>query len=51
MGDPARPDGSALAEYFPSSTSGQGDLYINPQVKSDIGPGGRRFRWAARREA
>jgi hypothetical protein len=30
------PSGNALAEYFPSSTAGQGDLYINPQVKSDL---------------
>src|SRR5262245_54601463 len=34
------PIGSALAEYFPSATSGQGDLYINPQVKSDLPPAG-----------
>ena len=34
------PAGSALAEYFPSSVSGQGDLYINPQVKSDEVPDG-----------
>ena len=45
------PTGSALAEYFPSSTSGQGDLYINPQVKSDRAPGDDRCRWAAQREA
>ena len=30
------PSGYAFAEYFPSSTSGQGDLYINPQVNSDL---------------
>jgi hypothetical protein len=30
------PTGAALAEYFPSSTFGQGDLYINPQVKSEL---------------
>jgi len=30
------PTGAALAEYFPSSSPGQGDLYINPQVKSDL---------------
>ncbi|HEX3449701.1 MAG TPA: hypothetical protein VHS97_15710, partial [Isosphaeraceae bacterium] len=34
------PSGNALAEYFPSSTAGQGDLYINPQVKSDLPPTG-----------
>ena len=27
---------AALAEYFPSSTAGQGDLYLNPQVNSDL---------------
>jgi hypothetical protein len=27
--------GDALAEYFPATTSGAGDLYINPQVKSN----------------
>ncbi len=33
--------GSALAEYFPGATSGQGDLFINPQVNSDQpAPGG-----------
>ena len=32
------PTGAALAEYFPSATSGQGNLYINPQVKSDQAP-------------
>ena len=30
------PAGAALAEFFPSSTASQGDLYINPQVKSDL---------------
>src|SRR5580658_5081923 len=30
------PTGAPLAEYFASSTAGQGDLYINPQVKSDL---------------
>jgi len=30
------PTGAALAEYFPGSTPGQGDLYLNPQVKSDL---------------
>ncbi len=45
------PTGAALAEYFPSSTSGQGDLYINPQVKSDLPPPGRRSHWVGRREA
>ena len=34
------PTGAALAEYFASSTPGQGDLYINPQVKSDLPPPG-----------
>jgi len=35
------PTGAALAEYFPSSIPGQGDLYISPQVKSDLPvPGG-----------
>ena len=34
------PVGAALAEFFPSPTSGQGDLYINPQVKSDLGSAG-----------
>ena len=35
------PAGAALAEYFPSATAGQGDLYINPQVKSDLGTSGQ----------
>jgi hypothetical protein len=30
------PTGSALAEFFPSSSPGQGDLYINPEVKSNL---------------
>ena len=34
------PTGAALAEYFPSTTAGQGDVYINPQVKSDLPPPG-----------
>jgi len=34
------PTGAALAEYFPSSTPDQGDLYINPQVKSDLAVAG-----------
>jgi hypothetical protein len=34
------PAGAALAEYFPSSNPLQGDLYLNPQVKSDQGPAG-----------
>jgi hypothetical protein len=34
------PTGAALAEYFPSTTAGQGDVYINPQVKSDLPPAG-----------
>lgn len=34
------PAGYALAEYFPSTTSGQGDLYINPEVNSDLPPTG-----------
>lgn len=33
--------GAALAEYFPSTTSGQGDLFINPEVNShQPAPGG-----------
>jgi hypothetical protein len=32
--------GAALAEYFPEATSGQGDLFINPQVQSDQPPRG-----------
>jgi hypothetical protein len=34
------PTGAALAEYFPSTAAGQGDVYINPQVKSDLPPSG-----------
>jgi len=34
------PTGAALAEYFPSSSPYQGDLYINPQVKSDLAVSG-----------
>jgi hypothetical protein len=34
------PLGAALAEFFPASSPGQGDLYINPQVRSDLGPSG-----------
>jgi hypothetical protein len=34
------PTGAALAEYFPSSTAGQGDLYINPEVKSNLAAAG-----------
>src|SRR5262249_25900640 len=34
------PTGAALAEYFPSSTAGQGDLYINPQIRSDVSVSG-----------
>lgn len=34
------PTGAALAEYFPSTTAGQGDVYINPQVQSDLPPPG-----------
>ena len=30
------PSGAALAEYFPSTTGGEGNLYINPQVKSNV---------------
>ena len=30
------PTGAALAEYFPSSSPGQSDLYLNPEVKSDL---------------
>jgi hypothetical protein len=33
-------NGAALAEYFASSAAGQGDVYINPQVKSDLPPSG-----------
>jgi len=32
--------GAALDEYFPSPNPGQGDLFINPQVKSDLPPPG-----------
>ncbi|MGO9466596.1 MAG: hypothetical protein ACLQVF_20840 [Isosphaeraceae bacterium] len=32
--------GAALAEYFPSTNPGQGDLFLNPQVKSDLPPPG-----------
>jgi hypothetical protein len=32
--------GAALAEFFPSRSSGQGELFINPQVKSDMPPPG-----------
>ncbi len=33
--------GAALAEYFPASSPGSGDLYLNPQVRSDLpAPGG-----------
>ena len=35
--------GAALAEFFPSATSGQGDLYINPQVKSDLATAGTKL--------
>ena len=34
------PTGAALAEYFPSSTAGQGDLYLSPEVQSDLPPPG-----------
>src|SRR5579871_3500160 len=34
------PTGAALAEYFPSSTAGQGDLYLSPQVQGDLPPPG-----------
>ena len=35
------PTGAALAEYFPSSSAGAGDLYLNPQIRSDLpSPGG-----------
>ena len=30
------PTGAAFAEYFPSSTPGDGDLYMNPQIRSDL---------------
>ncbi len=33
--------GAAFAEYFASSSPGSGDLYLSPQVRSDLaGPGG-----------
>ena len=35
------PTGAALAEFFPSTSPGQGDLYINPEVKSDLAAAGR----------
>ena len=36
------PSGAAFAEYFASSGPGGGDLYLNPQVRSDLAsPGGR----------
>ncbi len=34
------PTGAAFAEYFPSSTPGTGDLYLNPEVRSDLPPAG-----------
>ena len=34
------PTGAALAEYFPSTTAGQGDLYLSPEVQSDLPPPG-----------
>ena len=35
------PAGAAFAEYFPSSSPGVGDLYLNPEVRSDLpAPGG-----------
>lgn len=34
------PTGAALAEYFPSATAGQGDVYISPRVESDQPPQG-----------
>ncbi len=34
------PTGAALAEFFPGSTAGTGDLYLNPRVKSDLPPPG-----------
>jgi hypothetical protein len=34
------PTGAALAEFFPSTSPGQGDLYISPEVKSDLPPPG-----------
>jgi hypothetical protein len=34
------PTGAALAEFFPSSTAGDGDLYLSPQIKSDLPPAG-----------
>ena len=41
MGDCPDPAGAAFAEYFPSSSPGVGDLYLNPEVRSDLpAPGG-----------
>ena len=34
------PTGAALAEYFASTSPGDGDLYLNPQVRSDLPPAG-----------
>ena len=34
------PTGAALAEYFPSTTPGEGNLYINPEVKSNLAAAG-----------
>jgi hypothetical protein len=30
------PTGAALAEFFPASSPGQGDLYMSPEVKSNL---------------
>ena len=37
---PPDPTGAALSEYFPSTSSGVGDLYLNPQIRSDLPPVG-----------
>jgi hypothetical protein len=34
------PAGAALAEYFPSASPGQGDLFLNPEIRSDRAPAG-----------
>ena len=34
------PSGFALAEFFASTTAAQGDLYLNPAVRSDQAPAG-----------
>jgi hypothetical protein len=34
------PSGAALAEYFPSTSAGTGDLYLSPRIRSDLPPAG-----------